>query len=151
VTVRGEDSVDELFNVERLVLGASQIAIDISGNAGMAYRLYKAAFDRVPDLPGLGYQMHDLDSGVSLGQVASNFIASPEFQATYGAVSNEQFVTLLYWNVLDRAPELEGLQYHVSRLAAGAIRADILVGFSESPENKANVIGLIEQGMEYVW
>ena len=151
VTITGPDGTDVLTNIERLKIGTDQIAIDIEGNAGQAYRLYKAAFDRLPDLPGLGYQMNDLDIGVSLRQVASNFIASPEFQDTYGTVSDAQFVTLLYRNVLDREPEPEGLQYHVNRLSAGAIRADILIGFSESPENKANVIGLIDNGMKYVW
>ena len=112
---------------------------------------YKAAFDRVPDIGGLGYQMHDLDVGFALTRVAGNFIASPEFQSTYGNVDNSQFVTLLYNNVLDRAPEDAGLAYHVNRLATGATRADVLIGFSESPENQANVIGAIEYGMIYVW
>lgn len=151
VILRGPDGVDTLTNVERLRIGNHQIAIDIEGAAGQAYRLYKAAFDRQPDIGGLGYQMNDLDMGVSLHQVASNFIASPEFQQTYGAVSDAQFVALLYANVLDRAPDASGLQYHLDRLAHGAVRADILMGFSESPENKANVIGQITQGMVYVW
>lgn len=140
-----------LWDVERIFVGGVQVAIDVDGNAGMAYRLYQAAFNRVPDLSGLGYQMHDLDIGVSLTQVAANFIASPEFQTTYGTLNNTQFVTQLYANVLHRAPDASGLAYHVANLDAGVPRSYVLVGFSESPENKASVLGSIDHGMVYVW
>jgi serralysin len=143
----GVDIVDQ---VERLLFGDINLALDIDGNAGMAYRLYQAAFDRTPDIPGLGYQMHALDTGLSLTQVAANFIASPEFQGKYGSLDNVHFVTQLYANVLHREPEAEGLAYHVHRLESGATRADVLIGFSESPENQANVIGAIEDGMLYI-
>jgi serralysin len=95
--------------------------------------------------------MHDLDIGVSLQQVASNFIASPEFQATYVSVDNTRFITLLYRNVLHREPDDAGLQYHLNEFAQGETRADMLIHFSESPENQANVIGEIQDGMVYVW
>jgi serralysin len=132
-------------------VGGTQIAIDINGDAGLAYRLYQAAFNRKPDIGGLGYQMHDLDIGVSLEQVASNFIASPEFQRTYGNVNDTQFLTLLYNNVLHRAPDAGGLQFHLDEFARGESRAEMLIHFSESPENQANVIGDIQYGMVYVW
>lgn len=151
-TVSGpSDGADTLTGVERLRFGDSQVALDIDGNAGKAYRLYKAAFDRTPDLGGLGYQMNVLDQGFSLAQVASAFIASPEFQSMYGNVTDTQFVTLLYQNVLDRAPDAGGLAYHLNDLAHGTTRAQILSNFSESPENQANVIGAIANGMTYEW
>jgi serralysin len=146
------NGVDEwITNVERIQLTNGYLALDINGNAGQAYRLYQAAFDRTPDAPGLGYQMHQLDLGFSLAQVANAFIASPEFQTKYGNVSNEQFVTLLYNNVLDRAPDQGGLAYHLNDLAHGVTRAQILCNFSESPENQANVIGSIQDGMFYTF
>lgn len=147
----GRDGTDTLLNTERIKFADVQVAIDIDGNAGMAYRLYKAAFDRAPDLPGLGYQMHDLDIGHSLVQVAQNFIRSPEFASTYGALTDVQFVTQLYSNVLDRAPDPGGLAFHAANLSNGTERAVVLVGFSESAENQANVIGVIQNGMEYIW
>lgn len=141
---------DTLINVERLHFADCSVAFDINGAAGQAYRLYKAAFDRAPDLPGLGYQMHQLDLGYSLTQVASAFIASPEFQTKYGDVSDTQFITLLYRNVLDREPDAGGLQFHLNEIAHGESRADVLTHFSESPENQANVIGSIAGGMTFI-
>lgn len=150
VTHSGSDGTDTLTNVERLQFADAKLAIDIEGDGGEAYRLYKAAFDREPDVPGLGFQMNELDKGFSLSQVAAAFIASPEFQLKYGsAVDDTAFITLLYRNVLDREPEAAGLQFHLNELATGQSRADLLTHFSESPENQANVVGLIQGGMLY--
>ena len=146
----GPDGYDTLVGMSRMEFDDYGIAFDIHGTAGEAYRLYQAAFDRQPDMGGLGYQMHALDTGLSLSQVAANFIASPEFQWRYGALGNTDFVTQLYANVLHRAPDAGGLSYYQYELTHGVSRADVLVGFSESPENQANVIGQIDHGMIYV-
>lgn len=150
--VSGADGTDVLTNVERVRFGDGYaIAFDIGGDAGQAYRLYQAAFDRAPDLAGLGFQMNDLDMGYPLAHVAQNFIDGPEFQRTYGpGLSNTDFITLLYRNVLNREPEAAGLQYHLDEFAHGDTRADMLTHFSESPENQANVIGQIGNGMLFI-
>src|ERR1700730_43745 len=50
VTLTSGDGVDTLNDVERLQFSDGVVAFDIQGNAGNAYRLYQAAFDRTPDL-----------------------------------------------------------------------------------------------------
>lgn len=140
----------------RLRFADTAVALDLDGVAGQVYRLYQAAFNRTPDLPGLGFHINDIEvNGASLVQVSQNFINSPEFQATYGNVSNTQFVTLLYANVLKRAPDAGGLAFHLSYLEGtnpeGRVltRGEVLIGFSESPENKSLVLGAIRNGIEY--
>lgn len=118
--------------------------VDLQGHEGMAYRLYQAAFDRAPDLPGLGYHTTSLDGGVNVSQVAAQFIASPEFASRYGALDDAAFVTQLYQNVLHRGPDENGLAYHLGDLAHGLGRSDVLVHFSESPENQALVVGSLQ-------
>ncbi|MDP3700764.1 MAG: DUF4214 domain-containing protein [Hylemonella sp.] len=145
----GGDGADTLVDIERLKFSDVYVALDHKGNAGMAYRLYQAAFNRTPDKAGLGFQMHEMDVGVSLQAVAQNFINSPEFARTYGALNNTQFVNQLYTNVLHRAADAGGLSYHAGNLAAGMSRAQVLMGFSESPENQAALIGFIQGGMQY--
>jgi hypothetical protein len=140
---------DSLVNVERLAFDDVRMALDVNGNAGIAYRLYQAAFDRTPDLPGLGFQMNALDHGWAIWQIAQDFVNSPEFSTTYGSLNDTQFVTQLYQNVLNRAPDQAGLDYHVHNLQTTHSRGDVLAGFSESPENQANVIGSIQNGMYY--
>ncbi|MEC4723578.1 DUF4214 domain-containing protein [Noviherbaspirillum sp. CPCC 100848] len=144
------NGVDLLSDIERLKFGDKAIAFDISGNAGQAYRLYQAAFDRKPDLGGLGAQMNGLDNGMSLLQISQNFINSQEFALRYGAnPSNEAFVTQLYANVLHRSPDAGGYAVQVKALHDGVSRAQLLVNFSESPENyNATIVG-IQNGIEY--
>jgi hypothetical protein len=117
-----------------------------------AFRLYLAALDRVPDQAGLIYQTRALEGGLTLPQLAGNFIASPEFQHRYAVTSDADFVTLLYQNVLDRAPDAGGLSFYLDLLGRGVCsRADVLVCFSESPENQAHVqvelAGVSAEGM----
>ena len=146
------NGADTLTGVERLTFGDTAVALDIDGVAGQAYRLYQAAFDRKPDLPGLGFWMTNMERGMSLDRVAYAFVQSAEFGALYGAnVDNATLVTNLYQNVLHRAPEAAGLAFWKGLLDAGTIsRAAALVGFSESAENQAALIGVVSQGMEYV-
>jgi mono/diheme cytochrome c family protein len=132
------------------------VSLDIDGIPGQTYRLYQAAFNRKPDLPGLGAQINGMNNGLSLEQISQNFIDSAEFSKTYGALNNVDFVTLLYNNVLKRAPEPAGLAFHVGNLEGtnpgGRVlsRAIVLFGFSESAENKALVLDAIKNGIEFV-
>ncbi len=102
-------------------------------------RLYQASFDRDPDIEGLNNWI-DLWEGehYNLSQIADGFYNSSEFTQAYGNLDDVGFTTLLYNNVLDRAPDAPGLNSWVNYLASGATRAEVLTGFSESLENKIN-------------
>ncbi len=83
---------------------------------------------------------------VSIQQLAPGFYESPEFKARYGeSTSNQQFVGLLYQNVLGRPGEAEGVAFWTNRLDAGAGRAEVVVSFSESFEHQAARYSVIEQ------
>ncbi len=144
------DGMDWVSGIERLHFSDTNVALDITGTAGQAYRIYKAAFDRAPDPGGLGFWINAMDDGSSLTGVADGFISSPEFQKLFGAnVSDIDYVTKLYNNVLDRNPDQGGYDFWLGALANGATRSDILVNFSESKENIANVADLIANGIQY--
>ena len=84
----------------------------------------------------------------SVGGGGKLFIASAEFQGPYGALDNAGFVSLLYNNVLHRAPDAGGLAYWVSLLNTGQdSRAQEVVGFSESAEHVGNTAPHIDQGI----
>lgn len=141
-----------LTNVERINFSDGIVAMDINGNAGQAYRLYQAAFNRTPDQPGLGYWIGQMDSGAeNLNHVAAGFVNSAEFKRMYGDnVSDNTYLTALYSNVLHRAPDQAGFDYWNERIHAGMTRPDILASFSESTENQAQVIGVIQDGIKYI-
>jgi len=146
----GVEGTDTLTHVQRLQFGDQNIALDIDGAAGQVYRLYQAAFDRTPDLSGIGYWMAMQDKGGSLHDIANSFVHSSEFVQLYGAnASNEAFTTLLYNNVLHRAPDPDGLAFWVNALQHGMSQVDLLVSFSESTENQAALLGQIGQGFAY--
>jgi hypothetical protein len=82
--------------------------------------------------------------------VAGSFIASAEFASKYGGLDTAHFVTQLYQNVLHRAPESDGLSFWEGVLDRQTLtRSQVLAEFSESPENQANVIGAIQDGVFY--
>jgi hypothetical protein len=77
-------------------------------------------------------------------------MVSNEFEQRYGAnVSDEEFVNLLYNNVLDRDADEAGYIYWTNQLDGNLTRADVLVNFSESFENQNNVADLIGSGIRY--
>ncbi len=137
ITDRISGEIDVVVNPFEFRLADTRLRFDQEGSAGQVYRLYQAAFDRTPDRPGLTHNVKASDEGMSLLLMADAFIRSPEFVGRYGAnTSNEAFIRALYRNVLDRDPDPAGFANHSNALNAGTSRAQILVGFSESLENK---------------
>jgi hypothetical protein len=149
MSVVGPDGTDTLLNIERLQFDDKAFAFD--NGANMTYRLYQAAFDRKPDVSGVGYWISHIDKGMSLQDMAWNFINSPEFKNLYGATqSNSAFVSKLYENILNRPGDSGGINYWVGMLDRNEISRHYLVAeFSESAENQAQVVGSIQSGVEY--
>ena len=137
-------------NVEKLQFADLLLAIQTipTENLLEAYRLYKV-FDRAPDYGGLGFWYNALNKGDSLTHVAENFINSSEFKSMYGTnTSDGNFVTLLYQHILGRTPDQSGYNYWVNSLHSDT-RAHVLTQFSESAEYKADIIGIIANGIIY--
>ncbi len=98
------------------------------------FRLYQATLGRSPDLGGFVAWSNMLGSGSGLTGVATGFVASAEFQNTYGALDNSGFVSLLYQNVLGRPADTAGLAGWNAQLSAGVSREAVVLGFSQSQE-----------------
>jgi hypothetical protein len=59
-------------------------------------------------------------------------------------------VDRFYTNVLHRAPDAAGADFWIKLMDAHTLTAaDVLVQFSESPENQAALIGVTQNGIEY--
>ena len=144
-------NVDQLVNIERVIFNDSVLALVIDGNGGQAYRLYQAAFNRVPDPAGVGFWISMMDRGASLLSVAQGFVQAPEFVSVYGAKpSNTEIINKFYSNVLQRPGEESGIKFWAGVLDnKSASLAEVLAGFSESPENQVNLIGTIGTGFAF--
>jgi hypothetical protein len=147
----GADGTDTLAGIERLVFADKNVALDISGDGGQVYRLYQAAFGRMPDEGGLGYWLSARDSGMALVDIARQFMASKEAVDLYGAnAGNETLVNSVYQNVLHRAPDPAGHDFWVDTMNRGQNSAATLVtAFSDSAENVSNLVGVIGNGFAY--
>ena len=146
------EGMDTLLNVERLQFTDLNVALDTNGAGGQAYRIYQAAFNRTPDLAGVGYWIAQMDRGMSTVDVAARFIDSAEFRSLYGSnPTTGQVVNAIYGNVLHRNPDQAGYNFYVNQIVTHQKSLPkVLADFSESPENQLQVLGTIEDGFEYV-
>lgn len=146
--LNGLSGSDTLQNFERIQFFDGILSFDTTGLPPQAYRLYQAAFNRTPDAGGLGYWLTKMGEGTSLHSVAEAFTSSPEFIQMYGAnPSNSDVLTKVYQNVLHRPPDQAGFSYWLDLLDHKSISTvDMLVAFSESAENQAQVVGSLQAG-----
>jgi serralysin len=150
VDTKGANGHDTLVSVERIQFSDNKwLALDIDGSAGQVYRLYQAAFDRTPDAGGYSFWLDAMDKGFTLKQISEYVLANKEAVDLYMVdPSNQYFITQLYHHVLHREPEGSGYQWWLGNMEK-ATRAEVLAMFSESPENQAQVIGSIQNGIEF--
>jgi hypothetical protein len=138
-------------SLKTLAFFDAQTAFGTDSGEASLYRLYQAAFNRKPDAAGLGFWIAAYRSGYSLQAIAAQFIASDEFAAMYGKdPSAENFVMAAYTNVLRRAPEESGYQWWVNAVKSGVPRADVLLGFADSAENRDLLAPDMKNGFDFV-
>lgn len=141
----GPISINEIWggydgntNLFLLDFNGTSTPIQLAGYVGslddQMARLYQAYFDRAPDAAGLEFWRDQRAGGRNLDSVSDEFVRSPEFVETYGALDDDAFVELVYRNVLDRAPDAGGKAFWLDQLASGRTRGSLMTLFSESPE-----------------
>ena len=133
-----------LVALPAIVMGPLRSSGDSSADAASAAeagpqvrRLYLAFFEREPDPAGWQFWLEFRANGRSLEWVADRFAESQEFINRYGRVGDEEFVRLVYNNVLDRNPDPVGWRTWTGALRRGSSRGTVMVGFSESAEFRA--------------
>ena len=124
---------------------------EFQGTIAPVARLYFAYFLRVPEYQGINFWIGYYRAGNSLEAISNFFAGSPEFTSRYGSLDNGQFVTLVYNNVLGRAPDGPGLAYWTGRLDSGAMtRGQVMLGFSESAEYRQTSDSMVYVTMMYI-
>ncbi|MGO3783788.1 MAG: DUF4214 domain-containing protein, partial [Vreelandella alkaliphila] len=98
--------------------------------------LYKVAFDREADATGLNYWSGVRENGVSMFDIADFFIESEEFTDDQGSrFSDDDYLTLLYANAFDRAPDADGFAYWSDVLEEPTVdHGDVMTYFATSEE-----------------
>ena len=129
----GTDGIDTLINVQNVQFTDQTI------NSGLVIKaaalpapdfvdlieLYVASFNRAPDALGLDYWASRFGDGMSLSDIARSFFVQPETTTALPSnLSNVDFVTKVYNNVLGRGPDAEGLTYWLNGLQDGSASRD---------------------------
>jgi Ca2+-binding RTX toxin-like protein len=155
------DGTDTIKNVERLQFSDSSVALDLdaANSAGGIYRLYGATFNRTPDLGGLGYWIAQADKGKSAVDMAIDFTYSPEFQSLFATKIIDNYatganvvnlVTGFYTNVLHRTPDAAGRDWYANEITTHSRTVgQVLAEISDSPENVAQLAGVIANGIVF--
>ena len=98
-----------------------------ANNTDLVTELYIGYYNRAPDPVGLNFWLNALAGGETLTQVANQFANSSESTAIYPFLSNpnlanaSSFVTQVYSNLLNRAPDNPGLQFWSQELQSGTV------------------------------
>lgn len=149
VGARGEaDGRDVIADVEHVIFADGILAIDTPGSGlGFTARLYQAAFGRGADEGVLFWQEARREGAPDLA-VARAFVDSLEFEARYGADPEDAaYVDALYLNVVGRVPDDGGRSFWIAALGQGLERAEALIAFADSPENRALTGDAIAAGL----
>ncbi len=117
-----------------LVPAAGLSAAPTRPEEGEVERLYRTALGRSPEPGGFEYWVKRRQTGLPLDAVARFFLSSAEFEHRFGAPDDIAFVTLVYAQVLGRAPDEPGRQFWLDQLARGLGRQRLVLLFSESLE-----------------
>ncbi len=93
---------------------------------GDVLRLYRAFFNREPDLLGAKYWLAVSASGYNVDQITEDFARSAEFNRDYADTTNSQFLETVYQNVLGRQYDQAGFDYWLdlldtNQLSRGAV------------------------------
>lgn len=119
------------------------------------YRLYHAAYNRKPDLAGIGYWIKQLDSGATLDQVAIAFGQSAEM----ANLTNEQFLDKVYSNIFgtpmpatERANWIRNFDMYKNAWGQGypVSRGRFLAFFSEMETHRITLHGEIIHGIDFL-
>jgi uncharacterized delta-60 repeat protein len=109
-----------IVKVDVLETGYVPLPSVLGVNLSNVAKLYVATFNRAPDTLGLDYWVYQ--SGLGIEQIAQSFFDQPETQTLYPAgTSTTSFVTSVYSNLFNRAPDQLGLEYWVHELDIGSI------------------------------
>ncbi len=132
--------IDSLQSIERLQFSGgtapfSENILDLdqfnglielqSGQIDSVIELYIAYFGRAPDAFGLYFWGNAFADGVTLSEMATLFIDQDETRALYPeSLTNADFVTSVYNNVLGRVPDQIGFDFWISILNSDAVGRD---------------------------
>ncbi|MDP3760602.1 MAG: DUF4214 domain-containing protein [Ramlibacter sp.] len=130
----GRDGTDNMGNMERAVFSDMSVNLSIGAQSRTLAphevktleELYLAFFDRVPEADGLAFWIGQVRTGWGIDAIADAFYSAallyPSLTGYTAAMSNADFVNVIYRNVLGRTDgaDAQGLAFWSNALADGS-------------------------------
>lgn len=157
------NGTDVLSNVERLDFSNNLLGrpLDLTVFGGLSaltgdqleslIELYIAYFNRAPDAIGLYFWGTTFSTGTTLEEIAGLFVDQDETRSLYpDTLTNAEFATAVYANVLGRVADQAGYAFWVNVLDSGARSRDqfilaVLEGAKASPPEGAEAAFITQQ------
>ena len=142
------------FEAMLSLIDSHDLAATLQAEAQGVGRVYEAGLNRMADIAGLNF-WYDAYMGWGRDKItlARAIIDSAEFQENFGNAytqSAEDYVNVLYLNVLGRKSDAAGAFYWTELLNTGALsREGVLMAFADSAENMAQsayLAGIVDAG-----
>ncbi len=134
------------------------IGLISAANLSALTELYIAYFDRAADALGLSFWATAFqNNGFTFQEIADLFFTQPETVALYSEVSDGEFVTAVYNNVLGRDPDPDGFAFWTAQLSSGNVSEssfilELLVGAraaTGSPQDVAYIESKTDLGLYF--
>ena len=116
------------------------LSVGTNTNEATIQRLYEGLLGRGSDTGGISFYDAQLIGGMSVSMVAGQILASPEFIADHGTLTDQQFVAMLFQGLLGRPAAADpNSSFWTNLLANGESRADVAVGIANTAEAKTHL------------
>jgi hypothetical protein len=98
--------------------------------------LYVAYYNRAPDQDGVNFWVNQASlngNSSALLSISEGFSNHPKFREDYPDTdTTSQFVTKIYNNILNRSPDIGGLEYWVSLIDDGLPKTEFIVNYTSN-------------------
>jgi hypothetical protein len=143
-----EATPEEVADVRDRVLAGTATRGDVAAELArsdewvgtVVTELYEHVLGRGPDADGLAYWVARIQAGDRVATVAVSIYGSQEYWVRASS-ARDTYVRALYRDILDRAPDGDGLQYWVGRLAGGTPRWVVARALFLSAEARGRRVG----------
>lgn len=131
VTYQGEYIHAAFRPLGKIVATATSIAgilaaTDYQASDADTLRLYRAFLNREPDVGGARYWIETSRSGANPDDLAWGFAQSTEFKTANGELTNSEFLTVMYANMLGRTPDAGGFNYWLGLMNGGLSQSGVV-------------------------
>ncbi|HWB13850.1 MAG TPA: DUF4214 domain-containing protein [Pirellulales bacterium] len=116
---------DELAAGLSRVLVSSAIVTSLESETDIIDGFYTSLLHRSADAQGVSTMLNLFAAGYSQAQIKAMFYGSEEYFQTRGGGTNTGFLTALYHDELNRAPDSQGEAYYSGLLTDGQSRGDV--------------------------